>query len=109
MVRCADCGFLCVRNHADELVEVPDDIRHNWDAQPHHNFWRGHNTTPICFARALPENERQLLQAGTKDSQKVFIHGPKLPSSIHSFDGRHANRVGRALLTPGVKPAFLEQ
>jgi hypothetical protein len=72
MVRCVDCGFLCVRSHANEFVEVPEDIRRNWGAQQHDNFWKGNKTIPICFARALPEDGRREAQAGPKDSQKVI-------------------------------------
>jgi hypothetical protein len=71
MARCIECGFLCVRNSAGDLAEVPDFVRRDWDTRQY-AFWDKHHQIAICLACALPEEERQVVQAGTKDSQKVI-------------------------------------
>jgi hypothetical protein len=57
LVKCQNCGFLCVRSNHGELVEVPYEIRQNWPLE--HHFWQEHHNQPICFALVLPEQERQ--------------------------------------------------
>jgi hypothetical protein len=71
MVRCIECGFLSVRNSAGDFVEVPDFVRRDWDTRQY-AFWDKHRQIAICFACALPEEERRVVQAGTKDAQKVI-------------------------------------
>jgi len=51
MVRCADCGFLCVRRHSDrQLCEVEADIRKTWHI-PIEDKRRIYRDLPLCFVR----------------------------------------------------------
>jgi hypothetical protein len=76
MVRCADCGFLCVRSNDNELVEVPDFIRQDWESDGL-RFWQRHHNTPICFARVMPVNERQ--ETGSKAFVQRVCKGRECP------------------------------
>jgi hypothetical protein len=68
-VKCQDCGFLCVRSNAGELVEVPYDIRQGW---PINNpFFQTHNNRAVCFALALPEQEWKRVLTGASQSLEI--------------------------------------
>ncbi len=65
MVKCADCGFLTLRDKATgELVEVIDDYRVSGRV-PDWAIFRHYHNYPICFVMAydlMPEVERQALK-----------------------------------------------
>src|SRR5947209_1382096 len=72
MVRCADCGFLAVRNwQTRALAETESLMRHEGEAPPIFNTPGSafYERTPICFVRAwdLPE------EAGALDNKAAFL------------------------------------
>jgi hypothetical protein len=59
-----------VSSNSGALVEVPDEIRHNWASKL--PFWREHLNPAKCFARALPEQERQQALTGSEESFRII-------------------------------------
>jgi hypothetical protein len=75
MVRCTDCGFLCVLKiaNSEELTAVPKGVRENW-AEPQgslRGFWSGNATAGVCFVQALPEEEMRQARTGLKESEHI--------------------------------------
>ena len=71
MVKCAECGFLTLRDRlSGELIEVPDDYRVSGRV-PADVAYRGVHNYPICFVMAwnlFPEVEQAALQQVTDNS-----------------------------------------
>jgi len=89
MVKCADCGFLALRDKTTGLLkEVIDDYRVSGRVPEYIKAYRGYHNYPICFAMAydlIPEVEDEVLKQMIDKSDDWEKYVPYIPFFLSNY------------------------